>query len=726
MEYGSSTLAQLAVREPATSKENALWLLERLVPGTGLNNIGVAIQVQGRLSRAALTMSIAIMLDRYRTLRTIYFATDTELERELAADGLLEVTLEELDADEDRPEHALREFVGRAFTLDGQLLIRAGIAAHADGDIICVAAHHLVFDAASCVIFMRELIPVYEAVAAGRPVPRTPAAQVTAFCVAEPSAADLAYWRDSLRGFVPDSLGLWCGAPCPPLPLMTGDSVPHTLSPPARRALRQLQREVRAPAVTLQLAAYYILLAAHGAGPDLVIGTPLDLRGLQAVPAIGYHVNVAPLRLRVDFDESFREFARRARDVFLAAMAHADVSVDDMSAELPRAGSSWQTTFYRHMFNYLPGAGSEDLAIDGMTARALSVENGFSKFDLELLIFADTGKISLRYRTEILARADVEAMLRRYEALLIAVAADSDRRLGEIAGWSEADRAVIDHANQTARSGYGFPSAVAGLLADAETTRVFIASPDGRELPVGLRGELCIANGAVAPASAADDPRSGHHLGYGGYYRTGHLARWAADGTLTWLGRTGRQAVIAGSPVNLDEVDAALRAHAGVRDAAALSVPLPGGDVLIAFVEAAGDLAGSVRAHALANLSTEAMPGHIICVDTLPKDAEGQVDLAALASAVQAYVSGWAGHALDAGDPLVQELMRLWRQLLDVDVTPDTVFFAAGGHSLLAAKLAQDIEELTGIYLDLSEVFNYPTPAALAARLKAVAADDGP
>jgi hypothetical protein len=71
------------------------------------------------------------------------------------------------------------------------------------------------------------------------------------------------------------------------------------------------------------------------------------------------------------------------------------------------------------------------------------------------------------------------------------------------------------------------------------------------------------------------------------------------------------------------------------------------------------------------------------------------------------------------------ELMRLWRQLLKKDVMAQTNFFAAGGNSLLAAKLAQDIEELTGVSVDLREIVAHPTPEALAARLGAISTGTG-
>lgn len=532
-------------RIAATGKEKALWLLEELVPGTGINNIGIAVQVAGRLRPDALSASVAIMLDRYQTLRTVFYAAEAELVKEVVPAGSLEVGIEPIELGGDPLDRTLSAFVGRPFTLAGQPLVRVGRAAHPDGDILCLAVHHLVFDAISIGLFLQAFIGVYAAGQPGDPPEERGVALAHDTGLAPaPRPASLDYWRENLRGFDPGGLGLWCGTPHVRKPLMTGGTVTHTLSQRTRDALPGLQREVRAPVAAVLLAAYYALLAAHGAGPDLIVGSPVDVRGAQAAPAIGYHVNVVPLRLRVDLTESFRQLARRTRDVFLAALGHADLSVDDMTADLPRTGSSWQSTLYRHMFNFLPDTTAGELVIDGMPARLLPVDNGFSKFDLELFVVPGQPDIRFRYRDEILARDDVTAMLSRYEAILAGAAADPDRPVGELA-WSEQDRAVISAAS--------------------EGTRAYIAAPDGRELPVGVRGEL------------------------------------------------------------------------------------------------------------------------------------------------------------DADDPLVKELTVLWQRLLDpaVDVTARTAFFDAGGHSLLAAKLAQDIEELTGIHLELSEIFEYPTPAALAARLTA-------
>jgi acyl carrier protein len=488
-----------------------------------------------------------------------------------------------------------------------------------------VAVHHLAFDMVSMALFMREFIPVYDAISSGRPIPAAESTTASLVTESESRPEDLTYWREILRGFTPGGLDLWCGVPRGRRPVTTGGNVRRALSPEAQQAVLDLQRVARAPVAAVLLAAYSALLASHGAGPDIVIGSPVDVRGASST-AIGYHVNVVPLRVRVDFSAGFRVLARQARDAFLGGMAHANVSVDDLTGELPGVGSSWQTALFQHLFNFLPAASLGELSIDGMPARLLTIDNPYSKFDLELVGTPSMSEIWFRYSRDILARADVEAMLRRFEALLIAAAQDADRPIGEMAGWSDLDRKIIDQANRTggwvASEWMDDPDGLIGGRPVADT-RAFIAAPDGRELPVGLRGELCLAGTGFAP-SDSDDARFAHNERYGRYYRTGEVARWRFDGTIERLAR-------------------------------------PAGDA----------------------------------VDVRPDEPDPAAD-----------------------DQLVQDLIGVWRELLNTEATAHTSFFEAGGHSLLAAVLAQKVEDMTGASIPLTEIFENPTPAALAARAR--------
>ena len=1041
-------------RTATTNKEKALWLMEKLVPDTGINNLGLALQVSGRLRPDVLKAALAIVLSRYEVLRTVFHATGAELLKEIIPASEFTTEIEPLDLSGASLEQDLTAFVDRSFRLDGRPLVRVGFATHPDGDVLCVGVHHLTFDMASAALFLRTFIPVYDAIAAGRPVPAEATARTEALAEPEPQPADLAYWRETLKGFTPGGPELWCNKPRSRQPLMTGEIARHTLSPEAQHAVLQLQRVARTPVAAVMLAAYTALLASHGAGPDIIVGSPVDVRGTNT-DAIGYHVNVVPIRIRVDLAEGFRPLARQARDAFLGAMAHANTSVDELAGELPEVGSSWQTALFRHLFNFLPEMPVGELSVDGMPARLLTVENPYSKFDLELVGTPSKAEISFRYSSETLDRADVEAMLRRYDALLVAAAHDPDRPLAETAGWSEPDRRTVDRANDTAapaerstvpalfrswaentpqalavadgahtatyrqvdetaaavhallagagvgpgdvvalavprretaaaalgvwragavclpldaghapswltrqltrsrakavltgtgidvltgtgvdvltgtgvdvltgtgvdlltgtgiempadaelppvlpldtapapgtaapddsgeptapawlihtcgddgepvatllshagiadtvrhfatelsvgpgtgvltlaapatpdslldlclalsaggraviapeeaRTGgpalreaadrhdatvvavppgtpariledladrlprltalaqgdelsrataqrllaagcrlhcaYGTPQttgwAVAGRVDDPDAltrgrpithTRAFVAAPDGRELSLGLRGELRLAGTGLA-LSDPDDPAFPDHERYGRHHRTGELARWRPDGTLEWLGRISRQAVTGDGPVDLGAIEAVLLDHREVTAAAAVAVPRSGGEhTVVAFAETAqtadgiDGLAQRLLAHTQAGLAAPAAPRKVVCLDALPRTPDGRTDQDALARlAEKTLEQGTDQQGPAADDALVRELVEMWGHLLDTEATAQTNFFEAGGHSMLAAVLAQKVEELTGVSLGLTEVFEHPTPAALAARVRA-------
>ncbi|RSD10709.1 condensation domain-containing protein [Amycolatopsis eburnea] len=506
-------------RIPATRKEEGLWLLERLVPGEGVNNVpGVALRVAGRLDRAVLQEAVARIVRRHDALRTVFHADDTRLTKEVLPSFPLRLEGE----DSTDVDAGLRELITRPFALDGTPLLRVGLYHGPEHDSVGVAVHHLIFDGTSMSIFLEELAAAYDAVLAGdlpdasEPVPLWPES--------EPKPASLAFWREHLRGFDASGLELWCGGQESAQPTLRGEQLVRAFSPEAKDVVTALQKDLKAPDVVLLLAAYYLLLHAHGAGPDLAVGFPVNVRSQQAQRAIGYHVNIVPLRVRIDPAETFRAFSRRVRDLFFEAIAHADVPMDVLLPEVERADSSWRTTMFRHVFNYLPFGGRAATSIGGAPAEVAEIDPGHSKFDLEFVILpsADESRVKAVYGAEVLGGDDVALLLERYDALLVAAASAPDRPLGELDAWGATDRRVLDTVAKPASQGTaltaiarhvretpGAPalvtdegttsyrelwraaSAVTTLLADAGTgtgDQVAVVAPRGRELAAAVLG----------------------------------------------------------------------------------------------------------------------------------------------------------------------------------------------------------------------------------------------
>lgn len=418
-------------------KETAMWLLERLVPGTGVNNVTVAFEVGGRFDRAVLERALGAVVARHDVLRTVFRADDVALDKEVLA--AVDVPVQDIAVTDAGLDADLTTFIAAPFALDGSPLVRAGVRS-GDKDVCCVVVHHLVFDAMSTTILLRELLTAYEEVAAGR----TPAVEVVApRAEVEPDERSIAYWRKSLDGLRAGESGLWCAKPPGAGSSLRASTIHYGLSDRAREVVRRFRKELRASEAVVLLAAYYVLLNQHGAGSDVVIGTPVNTRDQQSMNAIGYHANLLPLRVQLDPEADFRAVVKKTRSTFLEAISHADVPQEQVSPTvLGDTPSSWRSSFFRHLFNYVPGTVEAAPELTGMPVRHVMAENGFSRFDLEFFIMPGPEATTIRaaFCVDAFDEADVVRLVERYDALLVELGEAVERPVAELSRLSASDR----------------------------------------------------------------------------------------------------------------------------------------------------------------------------------------------------------------------------------------------------------------------------------------------
>jgi amino acid adenylation domain-containing protein len=258
-------------------------------------------------------------------------------------------------------------------------------------------------------------------------------------------------------------------------------------------------------------------------------------------------------------------------------------------------------------------------------------------------------------------------------------------------------------------------------------TELTLVDRAGAIAPAGVPGEIALAGAGVARGYlgaagdtggfGADPAEPGRRL-----YRTGDLGRWRADGQLDYLGRIDGQVKIRGNRVELGEIEAALRAHVAVADAAVVLRDGVGGPDLVAYLvpsNGAPDAGGwaSVSAALEDRLPQYMLPGRLVAVDALPLLPNGKLDRRALASReLSASASAAAGAP---ADELEGRLLELWRQLLEApDMGVSDGFFEQGGHSLLAVQLVTEIADELGLELPLGELFDHSSVRAAAGWLR--------
>jgi len=266
----------------------------------------------------------------------------------------------------------------------------------------------------------------------------------------------------------------------------------------------------------------------------------------------------------------------------------------------------------------------------------------------------------------------------------------------------------------------GMEEAIAPLGRPLDNLWVRILDRRGQPVPPGQPGELCAGGAGLArgylgrPDLTAErfmpDPYAmepGARL-----YRTGDLVRRRPDGTIHFLGRIDHQVKIRGLRIELGEVESALSALDGVRQAAVAVRE----DRLVAWVS--GEVTTDGLRQALHERLPDAMvPAAFVLLAELPMTPTGKVDRKAL-PAPDLQIPVESGQA--PRTPTEQALAGIWAELLGLPgVSIEDDFFALGGHSLLAARVVSRIRRSFGVEIPLRRLFERRTIAALAPEIAA-------
>ncbi|MEV5317706.1 amino acid adenylation domain-containing protein [Streptomyces sp. NPDC052687] len=256
---------------------------------------------------------------------------------------------------------------------------------------------------------------------------------------------------------------------------------------------------------------------------------------------------------------------------------------------------------------------------------------------------------------------------------------------------------------------------------------VVVLDPAGRPLPVGVIGEICLSGPQLAAGYLGDPARTAERfvtdpfeaVPGGRMYRTGDLGRLRADGQVEFVGRLDSQVKIRGYRVDPGEVESALLAHEGLRDAAVVARPDAHGHIrLVGYVVAAapGLDRAAVRDHLARRLPDYMVPSALVEVDEIPRGVSGKAATAALPEPDAA--SFGAGRYVAPLPGVEERLAAIFQEVLGLDrVGRFDDFFQLGGHSLSAVQLISRVRDRLGAGLSLRALFERPTVAGLATDL---------
>ncbi|MFF2845984.1 amino acid adenylation domain-containing protein [Streptomyces sp. NPDC058001] len=256
-------------------------------------------------------------------------------------------------------------------------------------------------------------------------------------------------------------------------------------------------------------------------------------------------------------------------------------------------------------------------------------------------------------------------------------------------------------------------------------TRLYILNEAMSPVPDGVIGELYIggvqlARGYLARPDLTAERFVADPFGPGRLYATGDLARYRADGVIEYAGRKDHQIKIRGYRIEIEEIEAVLADHPAVRSCLVVVHEVTSADKrLTAFLtwnagqEVPQD---ELRAHLLQRLPEYMVPSYFVPLDAFPLSANGKVDRKALPALSDVVQQAQASENHVAPRTETETVLaELWARLLELErVGIRDDFFNLGGHSLLVASMATEVQDRWGISLMLTTVFQNRTVEALA------------
>jgi amino acid adenylation domain-containing protein len=500
---------------PLSFSQERLWLLHQLDPWSPAYNIPFAVRLLGRLGVPELAASLGEIVRRHEVLRTrIAMADDlpVQVASPAAAVPLPVIDLTGLPP-AGREREALRlagEEARRPFDLARgpllrQGLVRLGVEEH----VALFTLHHIVSDAWSMGILVRELGPLYDAALRGgrSPLPEL-AIQYADFAVwqrqrltGETLSELVAYWRQVFAE-LPPPLALPTDRPRPALPAFRGSVRSFAVPAIVPRLAACSRRHGATPFMTL-LAVFAALLQRYSGQQDLAVGTPIAGRDHpQAEDLIGFFINTLALRADLAGDPGFDALLARVREAALGAFTHQELPFEKLVEELQPARDAGRAPLFQAMFVY-QNAPEAALRFPGLRLEPLPADGGAAKLDLTLSLAAvgDALRGAVEHDSDLWDAATIIRLQEHFRILLAGALERPEARLSELPLLTPAERAQLVDAG-----GVDLAAAPAELVTDrfaAWVQRAPLGDALVYEGRVVTYGELARAASALAARLAA-------------------------------------------------------------------------------------------------------------------------------------------------------------------------------------------------------------------------------
>jgi FkbH-like protein len=424
-EAGRQLRPRPAGSDPLSRSQERFWFLNSLMPESGAFNLPAAVRMRVPFDGAALERSSVRALERHDAARTVFPSVAGRPTLRLG-DARVAVEVVDLGAEEAEREKLLEarlaRFAAAPFDLNNGPLVRLLAVELGEADtLVMLVMHHIVSDAWSVGILLREILTLYRAELTSSPIvlPR-PEIQFGDYAawererLAEACARDLPFWTKKLA-HLPGPINLAQDRERPATPSFRAGRVRLDITGELADRLREFSRAHRVSLFVTLLAGFNALIRRVAGADDVLVGCPIANRERpETAEMVGCLANVLVMRTRVRAEMTAAELIAATKETFYGAIDHREAPFPDVVAALSAPRAANYNPLYQVVFNVVPMPALPD------GVELLDVPTGF--VDTDLFVRFEDGPTSLRgffdYATDLFDHDTAVSLVDAYRQVL--------------------------------------------------------------------------------------------------------------------------------------------------------------------------------------------------------------------------------------------------------------------------------------------------------------------
>jgi len=447
-------------RIPLSLEQEHFYFLTQLNPGSAAYNLHTRLRLVGPLDMEALSLTLREIMRRHEILRTRFVERDGRpLQQVEAGSNLdwhyLDLTATEPAARRQAVEQLATSEATTGFDLAARAPLRMRLLRLAEDEhLLLLTAHHILLDAWSLPILIREVAFFYSAFSRSQQLAiRKPAIQFSDFAIwqrqqiaGERLETLLDYWRRQLANVKP--LVLPTDRPRPAAALTDSRTHRFTVAPRLAARVRSGARRAKTTPFVLMLTAFELLLHRYGGETDIAVGVPISGRGRREIAdTVGCFVNTLVIRSNFTGDPLLEQALARVNESTRDAFSHQELPFHLLVQELRPERVRGRNPLFQALFNFHQES-PESVPVND-AALAISVEEAAQPHsgELDLVLTVQAGEsemaASFGYNGELFDAATIARMAEHWQLLLDRLEGEPQRSIGSFPLLREAERACL-------------------------------------------------------------------------------------------------------------------------------------------------------------------------------------------------------------------------------------------------------------------------------------------